>query len=464
MEKDSSYLDFVFQDTSLSTAIQKQANALRKSVVEDAIFGRYHVLSNNLQQLAFIHLRLTDYEQSLEYLSMAYDYCQRFGTKKNQAVVLRRLGTVYTEMELLEKGMGFLKRSQQMFRESGDTVNYEFAKSLKNVGLNYSRQKDYRKALTYFKQALQLAKILDMPVEAASSYANMSGAYIYLNSPDSVLYLLDKAERIFSEHNDSLGLGTVYNNRGEYYMRNGEYEKALDMFTRSNVAYSKVHENRFRVNALKNIALMHDKLGHKDKSVDMYQNYIQANATLMRNKLNNTIQNMDARYHFVEQRRRVENQLALSQKQAKVKSYQVILLGGLLIVLVVGSVVYTRQRRVEAKLVKMQLEQEKNEKSDLRSEINFKDREMEGFALNITHKNRMLEKIKESLDSLKDDKGTDTKKVRDIKFMIDQFLHNDKELDDFHKQVEILQQNFLYILKEKFPQLSENETRLCVLL
>jgi tetratricopeptide (TPR) repeat protein len=464
MEQDSMHLDFVFQDTSLSAAIQEKALALQDSIVKDAIMGRYGLLAGNLQQLAFIHLRLTDYEQSLEYLTMAYDYCERFGATKDLAIIIRRLGTVYTEMGLHDKGLSFLMRSQKMFQETGDTVNYEFAKTLKNVGLNYSRQKAYRKALNYFKRALQLAKMLDMPVEVASSYANMSGAYIYLNSPDSVLQLLDKAERIFSEYGDSLGLGTVFNNRGEYFMRNGQHARALDMFIKSNEAYSKVHENRFRVNALKNIALMHNKLGHKDEAIKMYQNYIRANATLMQSKLNKTIQNMDARYRFIEQRRQVENQLALSQKQSKVKSYQVILLAGLLFVIIVGAMFYIRQRRVEAKLVKMQLEKEKNEKSDLRNEISFKDREMEGFALNITHKNRMLEKIKESLEDLKRDKSSDNKKVRDIMFMIDQFLNNDKELDDFHKQVEILQQNFLYVLKENFPELSENETRLCVLL
>lgn len=465
IEQDSMHLDYVFQDTSLSAQIAGEATELKKSIVTNVIAAKYEALYTNLQQLAFIHLRMADYEQALEYLSMAGDYCALYGNKPDQAVITRRLGTVYTEMGMLEKGMEYLKEAHRMFIDTGDTVNYEYAKSLKNVGLNYSRQDKYRQGLQYFKRALVLGDELDMPLEVASSYANMAGAYLYLDSPDSVLLLLDKAEEIFTEHEDMLGLGTVFNNRGEYYLQRDDYRNALNMFVKANYSYGEVQENRFRINALKNIALMHYKLGNKDEAVKMYQEYISANANMMRAKLDKTIQNMDARYRFVEQRRRAENQLALSKKQAKLKSYQVLLLAGLLIILVAGTSVYIYQRKLESKLVKVQLEKEKSEKTDLRNEIGFKDRELEGFALNITHKNKMLEDIKEKLNALKEKRdGVDSKKLRDLKYMIDQFLQNDKELEDFHKQVEILQQNFLYVLKEEYPYLNENETRLCVLL
>ncbi|MFP4664900.1 MAG: tetratricopeptide repeat protein [Bacteroidales bacterium] len=465
IEQDSMHLDYVFQDTSLSAQIAGEATELKKSIVTNVIAAKYEALYTNLQQLAFIHLRMADYEQALEYLSMAGDYCALYGNKPDQAVITRRLGTVYTEMGMLEKGMEYLKEAHRMFIDTGDTVNYEYAKSLKNVGLNYSRQDKYRQGLQYFKRALVLGDELDMPLEVASSYANMAGAYLYLDSPDSVLLLLDKAEEIFTEHEDMLGLGTVFNNRGEYYLQRDDYRNALNMFVKANYSYGEVQENRFRINALKNIALMHYKLGNKDEAVKMYQEYISANAKMMRAKLDKTIQNMDARYRFVEQRRRAENQLALSKKQAKLKSYQVLLLAGLLIILVAGTSVYIYQRKLESKLVKVQLEKEKSEKTDLRNEIGFKDRELEGFALNITHKNKMLEDIKEKLNALKEKRdGVDSKKLRDLKYMIDQFLQNDKELEDFHKQVEILQQNFLYVLKEEYPYLNENETRLCVLL
>ncbi|MGM0626217.1 MAG: tetratricopeptide repeat protein [Bacteroidota bacterium] len=465
IEQDSMHLDYVFQDTSLSAQIAGKATELQKSIVTNVMTGKYEALYTNLQQLAFIHLRMADYEQALEYLSMAGDYCALYGNKPDQAVIIRRLGTVYTEMGMLEKGLEYLKEAHRMFIDTGDTVNYEYAKSLKNVGLNYSRQDEYRQGLQYFERALVLGEKLDMPLEVASSYANMAGAYLYLDSPDSVLLLLDKAEEIFTEHEDLLGLGTVFNNRGEYYLQRDDYRNALNMFIKANYSYGEVQENRFRINALKNIALMHYKLGNKDEAVRMYQEYISANAKMMRAKLDKTIQNMDARYRFVEQRRRAENQLALSKKQAKLKSYQVLLLAGLLIILVAGTSVYIYQRKLESKLVKVQLEKEKSEKTDLRNEIGFKDRELEGFALNITHKNKMLEDIKEKLNALKEKRdGVDSKKLRDLKYMIDQFLQNDKELEDFHKQVEILQQNFLYVLKEEYPYLNENETRLCVLL
>jgi DNA-binding CsgD family transcriptional regulator len=117
------------------------------------------------------------------------------------------------------------------------------------------------------------------------------------------------------------------------------------------------------------------------------------------------------------------------------------------------------------KLIKVQLENERIAKFNLKNQINFKDRELEGLALNITNKNRFLHDLSLELDALtiSDDKDF-SGKIRDIKYLISQYLRSDKELADFNKQVELLQQNFLYALSDEFPDLSENEKQLCVLL
>jgi DNA-binding CsgD family transcriptional regulator len=110
------------------------------------------------------------------------------------------------------------------------------------------------------------------------------------------------------------------------------------------------------------------------------------------------------------------------------------------------------------------LEKEMIEKTNLKEEIEFKDKELEGLALNITNKNRFLVDLREKLNNLTPNTDNLTKQVRELKYIISQYLQSDKELADFNERVELLQQNFLHSISSLFPDLSENDKQLCVLL
>ncbi len=425
----------------------------------------YVGVSFGLQDLSFIHLRMEDYEQSLNYLFAARRFADYIGDSVYVAIVNRRLGTVYTEMGIHDKGLLYLMQAYDVLSKHQDDFCFDLVKTVRNIGLNHVLRHDYEKAREYFDKSLNLAKACDMHAELGSGYANLSGVNTYFGIYDSVTIYLDRALDIFDENGDTLGLGTVHNNRAEYYMMIGEYEKAVPLYEKAFEYYTLAKEDNFRVSTLKNLAIIYERMGETEMALEYSKRYAKANAMLLSLKLEKTIENMDASFMQKQMRENIENELIISKKESKIKSYQVYLLSSLLVILVIVLIVFLYYRISREKLMIVQLEKEKIAKSNLKNQINFKDRELEGLALNITNKNRFLNDLSVELDALTISSDKDFKgKIRDIKYLISQYLQSDKELADFNKQVELLQQNFLFALTEEFFDLSENEKQLCVLL
>lgn len=457
-------VDIFLVDTSYQKNISQEIFSYKEKAVSN--YARCHLseLSNNLQELSYIHLRMEDYEPALDYLYAAKYFAERSKNEITVAIVNRRLGMVYTEMGMHERGLDFLNQSFEILKKYKDTHCAEFAKLIRNMGLNYVLQDDYVQAKEYFDESLRLAQKCEMRSELGNGYANLSGVNTYFEMYDSVLVYLDRALEIFEETGDTLGIGTVYNNRGEYYMQIGDYDRALPLYLDAYEKYTLAREDNFRVSTLRNLSVLYYKLGDYQKAYEYSKRYAAASQMLLSSRLKRTIENMHASYMQKQIRKSIESDLIISQKQSKIKSYQLYLLSSLLVILLVVLLLYIYHRVSKEKLMKLQLEKEKIAKTNLESQIDFKDRELEGLALNITNKNRFLQDLSKQLDGLNASDSEFKSKVRDVKYLISQYLQSDKELADFNKQVELLQQNFLYALSEEFPELSENEKQLCVLL
>lgn len=458
-------VDILLVDTSYRHNLTSNIFDKKESTIQAAVRFDYVGVSFGLQELSFIHLRIEDYEQSLNYLFSARRFAEYIGDSVYIAIVNRRLGTVYTEMGINDKGLQYLMQAYNVLSNYQDDFCLDLVKTVRNIGLNHVLRHDNEKAREYFDESLDLAKSCDMRLELGSGYVNLSGVNIYFGIYDSITVYLDRALDIFEEFGDTLGMGTVHNNRAEYYMMIGEYEKSVSLYEKAFEYYTIVKEDNFRVSTLGNLAIIYERMGNSEMALEYSKHYAKANAMLLSMKLEKTIENMDASFMQKQMRKNIENELVLSKKESKIKSYQLYLLSSLLVIIVVMLVLFIYHRIAKERLIKVQLEKEKIAKSSLKSQINFKDRELEGLALNITNKNRFLHNLSGELDEINSPQDKDTQgKIRDVKYLISQYLQSDKELADFNKQVELLQQNFFYVLMEEFPDLSENDKQLCVLL
>ncbi len=113
----------------------------------------------------------------------------------------------------------------------------------------------------------------------------------------------------------------------------------------------------------------------------------------------------------------------------------------------------TDEKRVESQEKELSLKQ---------AEIDHKNRELASYTLFITQKNELLTQISDSLSKLSRIAGTSLRdRIRKLQSYIDQ--NNDRESDwkQFQMHFQEVNPNFFKILREKYPELTQNELKHC---
>ncbi|MCK5906986.1 MAG: tetratricopeptide repeat-containing sensor histidine kinase [Flavobacteriales bacterium] len=108
----------------------------------------------------------------------------------------------------------------------------------------YIEIEEFDKAEKYLKLSLKLSKQLNTKIVFADNYLLYSNMHLALNQPDSALIKLSQAEIIYTDNNNLLGLGRVYNKYVEIYTKKEEFDKvfiyanlSINLFTESGAIF-----------------------------------------------------------------------------------------------------------------------------------------------------------------------------------------------------------------------------------
>ena len=104
----------------------------------------------------------------------------------------------------------------------------------------------------------------------------------------------------------------------------------------------------------------------------------------------------------------------------------------------------------------------KNEK--LQAEINHKNKELASSAMHILNKNEFMGGLKSKLISLSKSDNITTEQIRRIIRNIDKNIAEDKDWDQFTAHFDQVHGDFLSHLKEQYPELTPQETKLAAYL
>jgi ligand-binding sensor domain-containing protein/DNA-binding CsgD family transcriptional regulator len=142
---------------------------------------------------------------------------------------------------------------------------------------------------------------------------------------------------------------------------------------------------------------------------------------------------------------------------------------GILCLFVMGGVVKLISQRKEKQFEEEKLKSAQKiiqlENDKLENEVNFKQRELASLALNITSKNETLEQIKSQLKTAVTNPESDGRTaLNQIIKLIDNTIKLDNNWKKFEFYFDQVHGNFLERLREKYPDLTTSQLRLCAYL
>lgn len=119
----------------------------------------------------------------------------------------------------------------------------------------------------------------------------------------------------------------------------------------------------------------------------------------------------------------------------------------------------TRQAHLQA-----ELENKSMKEKELLRALEIKNQELASYNMNLLQKNEMIEELRNNIENLKKTPSEQLpQQLKHIKRLLDNSLHMDKDWENFKLHFAQVHPSLFRNLKEHFPELSNNDLKLCAL-
>ena len=369
-----------------------------------------------LLNIGNVHGSLEQFDKSNEY----YIKARASFSSANSDKMVNRLNSLIAlnEQSLgnLEVANGILKKCLLSSQERNNPI--EIAKILSFLGGVTQELKDYPKAITYYNEALELIdpRHIDIVSDLNQRLAHVN---LDLKKYQTTLFHLSKSKPLNVKMEDAEAKRRDHEFSSSAYAGLGDFKNAYLSFSK----YSALN----------------------DSLTSIYQ----------AEKINE----LEVKY----QTEKKEQEIKLLEEKAKRSSLEKkgMILGIIGLLGLFGTLIYAmRQRMTKNRLAKAKVDQELvfNKK-----ELDLKKQELTAYALQLAHKNEVLEGIKSNVTNIKV-KNESNRDLQKIVNAIDINQNDDETWDGFRSRFLAVHKDFEVDVKNKYPKVTVNELRLMALL
>lgn len=188
-----------------------------------------------------------------------------------------RLGLLYLAQGDFEQGVPIIEKCYQDFQLQPAKQTKIYAALLDAMGLIARENAQYKEALAYTQQALEVAKKID-PSHSAASFAdiyhNLGILYDYINQPINAEIALKESVRIASLHGkDNLVYAGMLHDLAYFYRHQEKYSEAEQLYKEVLSIEERLLpvENRDYLITLNNLAVLYQLVGKTESAEQAYK-------------------------------------------------------------------------------------------------------------------------------------------------------------------------------------------------
>ena len=329
----------------------------------------------NLNNLGMINTYLKNYEEAIENYSESLLIIEKTGDKIEYAKIKNNIAELNMFIGNLDEALKQHLSILDIIEDSDEQVFLIWLYN--NIGIVYKKKEDYKLALQYFYKSLNLSKKID----------------------------------------NSLGKSKTMNHIGEVYLLQKEYEKAKEYFF-NGLKYAKETDAKENINeSYKNISEYYSAIENYKKSLEYYMLYKQLSDSIINDKKNRAIIEIQARYELES----TENENNLLRKNIEIneltikknKTQQIFLIVLLLLTVLMIILIYSRL------VIKKKKNKELNEKNSL---INKQKNQLSNTLIELQELNEILYQQKEEIQSSKKEMEIVNKELTETNATKDKFF------------------------------------------
>lgn len=381
-----------------------------------------------------------------------------------------KIGGIYFSQKNYDEANHYIREALSLWEQSRNEIGIAIA--LNNIGEIYYTKASYNTALDYFNQSMAINdKINDNSLKATnlkniglvkSQFGDIDEALNYFNECLKLLEVINNLER-------KVDIILVIGNQ---YYKIEQYAKAIQSYL--NVYRIAIKANHWEhiADAALGLSNSFDQLNNFRSSLNYFKIYATYTDSINQQQKVDRITDLQARFKENINEKELlisKKELSLSENQIKLSTLRSnLLILSILFVLIVSFLILNRFR---LQIKKVRLIREKDlqlheaQRELMEVEIQSKDNDLINFALHLVQKNKTLQHIQKELKNLpvKSDDET-SKRIAELNATIKQNLSLKEDFEEFKLKLDSTYDEFFRRLKNKFPNLTKNEERLCAFL
>ena len=388
-----------------------------------------------------------------------------------------QIGTCYFNMDNDSKALAWYQKCLEIVRQIAQ-LNKSYPTTRKlvvlylNIGSVHLSRYNFDEAKSSFLKALEMNRLLNDPLIDGMLYNNLGIVYKeHKDFAESFRYY-NRALAIREAMHDTAAIAQTYNNLGDAWCLTGHYDKAIEILNSALEMSRKSAHLRSQMKAANFLSLAYEKTGNYAKALGMQKLFKTLHDSIISNeKVQNTTR-LELQYQYEKQQK--ENQLREEIVLAKAERKKLIfmIISGILFFSIVILFLLNRNQRMKmrhAKTIQESLELEhKNllmEKQQLQMELDFRNKELSTHVIYLLRKNEFISSIinklltvKRSMEGPENDSWIQDI-LREMQSNVDNTVWG-----EFEVRFQQVHQDFYEKLREKYPDLTPNEIKICAFL
>lgn len=409
-------------------------------------------------------------ESALQYYQDELNLALELNDQELIAKTYNQIGGVFYRQKNFDEAHHYYKEALTIWERLGHERGIGVA--LNNIGEIYRMKGKYKTALDYYQQSLPLGKKTNYKTLTANNYENIGLVQSKLGNTKEAFSYFHKALQLFEEVNDKENKVELMLIMGEEYLNANQIEQAISFYrTAYNIAVSSKHWEHIAM-AAKGLSLVYEKMKNYQSAFNYFKIYSSYNDSLARKEKTARISELENQFKMDLQEKELalaKNEITLYENEKKLSNLKLNLaiLIIFLIIIISSFIIY----RFLTKAKKERLIREKDaqlhkaQKELMEIEIQTKANDLTNFALHLVEKNRLLHQLQQELKRLPCNSDEETSKtLLTLNRNIRQNLSLKEDLEEFQHKLDYTYDDFFRRLREKYPNLTKNEERLCAFL
>lgn len=443
-----------------------------KKAFENFFNAEKYILYTNRAALYYsignVYANIKEYKTSMNYFIKADAIATKNKDEKVLMKIYNSIGFLNNIQNNKEEALKYYYKSLAISEKLKDYS--QITMSYNNIGSIQATSKQIEKALNTLLKNKENFKYLNQnSISKADLNFNIASLYIELNQIQNAYKYLNLVENYVKLNPNSkfeFYLPTTYS---EISLKEKKYDHAIIHLNQA-LSFAKKNKN----NEL--ITLIYSKLtniykikGNLEQAFKFQSLFIETNNKVIQESKENDTKELQLKYEINQYENNIKNQkqeIELLRYKSSQTNYQY----AIFIILIIGLVFFViRQNNI----IKIRKRNEKYfaeintlKEEKLITEVEFKNKQVTEFALQIQEQNNLLLLLKKNINVIKNNtkESNILDEVQKTQMMINDTITLNNEKVQLNSEVEDFQKTFLYKLKSSFQNLNEKEVQIATLL